>query len=49
MLVICTFWVVSETLLVAILVAKLCFHGSMPLRHLYTEGVRDTPAPSGEG
>ena len=22
-----------ETLLVAILVAKLCFHGSMPLRH----------------
>jgi len=25
--------VVPKTLLVAVLVAKLCFHGSMPLRH----------------
>ena len=42
MLVICAFWVVPETLLVAPLVAKLCFHGTRPLRHcqLRTHGFR---------
>ena len=42
MLVICAFRVVPETLLVAILVAKLCFHGTRPLRHcqLRTHGFR---------